>query len=79
MFEFYYQIMIKSSTKHLLKASKLLLIDGGLATHLETGYKCNLNNDLWSTKALEEDKAVIESAHKDFLIAGASAVITCTY
>ncbi|CAD7925022.1 unnamed protein product [Amoebophrya sp. A120] len=57
----------------------LRVLDGGLATQLEGGYKCDLNNSLWSTRILENEPNLIFQAHRDFVNAGADLLITCTY
>lgn len=71
------------------------IIDGGLATWLETGHQRDLSvyASLWSTGLLRDDPEVIEDAHFDFLsvtstrgaggvatVGGAcDVIITCTY
>lgn len=62
----------------ILKKSGNLIIDGALATELETrGY--DLNHPLWSAKILEEDPMVIKQVHLDYFIAGANIAITASY
>jgi homocysteine S-methyltransferase len=56
-----------------------LIIDGGLATHLEDKYGCNLHDEKWSTLVLDRDPQIVENAHGDYFQAGAQAAITCTY
>ncbi|CAD7947896.1 unnamed protein product [Amoebophrya sp. A25] len=58
------------------------VIDGGLATQLETAYACDLGGDngaLWSTSVLEKNPELVEGAHRDFVRAGCNMLITCTY
>ena len=54
------------------------LIDGGLSTQLALrGAK--LNDPLWTGRALLDDAGLVEQAHRDFVEAGASTVITSSY
>lgn len=55
-----------------------LILDGGLATHLET-LGCNLDDPLWSARLLLENPDVIMQAHLDYLWAGADCIITASY
>ena len=56
----------------------LLILDGGLATHLES-MGCDLSDELWSAKLLLESPQVILQAHRDFFAAGADVAITASY
>ena len=61
-----------------LHSQGFVLLDGGLATELESaGY--DLNDPLWSAKVLLEDPDAVVAAHAAFLCAGADCVITATY
>ncbi|WNC73269.1 homocysteine S-methyltransferase [Thalassotalea psychrophila] len=54
------------------------IIDGGLATQLESsGF--NLNNHLWSAKLLLENPQAIVEAHLAYLNAGAKCIISASY
>jgi homocysteine S-methyltransferase len=55
-----------------------LVLDGGLATHLE-GLGCDLSDELWSAKLLVEDPDVIRQAHLDYFAAGADVATTASY
>src|SRR5262245_55626272 len=55
-----------------------LILDGGLATHLET-LGCNLADDLWSAKLLIQDPSAIRQAHRDYFEAGADVATTASY
>jgi homocysteine S-methyltransferase len=55
-----------------------LILDGGLATHLET-LGCDLNDELWSARLLLENPDVIRQAHLDYFGAGADCAITASY
>ncbi len=61
-----------------LRSQGHVLLDGGLATELESaGY--DLNDALWSAKVLLEDPDAVAAAHSAYLGAGADCVITATY
>jgi homocysteine S-methyltransferase len=54
------------------------VLDGGLATHLETlGF--DLSGTLWSARALREAPDLVRRAHLDYLDAGAECVATASY
>ncbi|MBO3745559.1 homocysteine S-methyltransferase [Streptosporangiaceae bacterium NEAU-GS5] len=55
-----------------------LILDGGLATHLET-LGCDLADDLWSAKLLFQDPSAIRQAHRDYFEAGADVATTASY
>ena len=54
------------------------MLDGGLATTLETR-GCDLNDSLWSAKALLESPDLIEAVHTSFLGCGADCIATVSY
>ncbi|WP_380164387.1 homocysteine S-methyltransferase [Jannaschia sp. R86511] len=59
-------------------AERPVVLDGGLATHLETrGH--DLSGDLWSARLLRDDPAAVRAAHEDHLRAGAEVVVTASY
>lgn len=54
------------------------VLDGGLATELESrGY--DLDDPLWSSRALIEAPATVAAIHTDYLEAGADVITTATY
>lgn len=55
-----------------------LAIDGGMSTELEQ-QGCRLEGSLWTAQALLDDPALIQAAHKAYVDAGASVVITASY
>lgn len=56
----------------------VLILDGGLATELEArGY--DLNDDLWSARALMERPDLITQVHTDYLDAGADCIVSASY
>lgn len=61
-----------------LERQGVLLLDGGLATELEAR-GCDLNDPLWSAKALIEAPELVRQAHVDYLEAGADCVISASY
>ena len=61
-----------------LRAAPRLVLDGGLATQLEA-LGADLTGDLWSARLLQENPALIQKAHADFLAAGADFCITSSY
>lgn len=56
----------------------MTVLDGGLATHLET-LGADLRDELWSAKLLVEDPSVIRQAHLDYFAAGAQVATTASY
>jgi len=61
-----------------LRSQGLVLLDGGLATALETrGH--DLNDPLWSARILLEAPAEVRRVHTDYLAAGADVIATVTY
>ena len=62
----------------LLANGSSLVIDGALATELETrGH--DLSHALWSGKTLLEDPDCIRQVHLDYFLAGADIAITASY
>ncbi len=61
-----------------LERAGFLVLDGGLATELE-GLGCDLDDPLWSARALIEEPEAIRAAHRRFLEAGADCIATATY
>ena len=55
-----------------------MLLDGGLATQLET-QGCNIGNDLWSASLLQSNPDAIVAAHHAYLEAGAECLATASY
>lgn len=61
-----------------LREQGWLLLDGGLATHLETAGH-DLSSDLWSAEILRTSPAAIRRVHLDYLHAGADCIISSSY
>lgn len=55
-----------------------VVIDGGLATHLEFR-GCDISGPLWSARILADQPEGIVAAHTDFIAAGAQVIITASY
>lgn len=60
------------------RATTPLAIDGGMSTELEQ-QGCTLEGSLWTAQALLDNPALIESAHRAYVDAGAGVVITASY
>jgi len=58
--------------------AKVLIIDGGLSTHIETLGE-DIDHALWSARCLVKNPSVIKHAHADFYKAGADVAITASY
>ncbi|WP_433255317.1 homocysteine S-methyltransferase [Streptosporangium sp. CA-135522] len=56
----------------------MVILDGGLATHLEA-LGADLRDELWSAKLLLENPSVIRQAHLDYFTAGAGVATTASY
>lgn len=62
----------------ILSQQPIMLLDGALATELESrGY--NLDDPLWSARVLLENPDVIYQVHSDYFRAGADCAITASY
>jgi homocysteine S-methyltransferase len=66
------------SLKEALSREGCLLLDGGLATTLES-YGCDLRNKLWSASVLISDPQLVLRTHKAFVDDGCDVVTTCSY
>lgn len=62
----------------LIEAGRPVIIDGGLATQLES-QGCDINNPLWSASLIQSDPQAIVDAHRAFLDAGAMIIISASY
>ena len=62
----------------ILQGYPLVLLDGALATELETR-GCDLRDPLWSAKVLLEAPERIRQVHLDYFLAGADGAITASY
>ena len=64
--------------RDFIEREGVLVLDGGLATELET-MNCDLDDPLWSARALIDESDAIRAAHRRFLEAGADCIATATY
>lgn len=62
----------------LLNQYKTLILDGALATELET-QGCNLDDPLWSARVLLDEPEKIRQVHHTYFEAGADIAITASY
>ncbi|MFD0769699.1 homocysteine S-methyltransferase [Bacillus sp. CGMCC 1.60114] len=62
----------------ILSQHSIMLLDGALATELES-HGCNLNDSLWSARVLLENPELIYKVHSDYFHAGADCAITASY
>ncbi|GAA3509308.1 homocysteine S-methyltransferase [Streptosporangium album] len=56
----------------------MVILDGGLATHLEA-LGADLRDELWSARLLLENPSLIRRAHLDYFAAGAEVATTASY
>ena len=61
-----------------LEREGFLVLDGGLATELET-LGCDLNDPLWSARTLLDNPEAVRAVHRRYLEAGADCIATATY
>ncbi|WP_028536028.1 homocysteine S-methyltransferase [Paludibacterium yongneupense] len=61
-----------------LSARGLVVLDGALATELESR-GCDLNDPLWSARVLIEAPELIRQVHEDYFAAGADVATTASY
>lgn len=54
------------------------VLDGGMSTQLEQ-QGCTFSGSLWTARALVDDPAVIQAAHRAYVDAGAQVLITASY
>ncbi|MBZ5749581.1 MULTISPECIES: homocysteine S-methyltransferase [Metabacillus] len=62
----------------ILSEHSIMILDGALATELEA-HGCNLDDPLWSARALLENPELIYQVHSDYFRAGADCAITASY
>lgn len=62
----------------VLAQQKILLLDGSMSTPLEA-MGCDLNDPLWTARALAERPELVQKVHLDYFRAGADAGITDSY
>ena len=62
----------------VLAQQKILLLDGSMSTPLEA-MGCDLNDPLWTARALAERPELVQKVHLSYFRAGADAGITDSY
>lgn len=70
--------MKKNSLEKLFKETTMIVVDGAMATELES-LGCDLNDSLWSAKVLLEHPELIKQVHTSYFEAGADCGISCSY
>jgi homocysteine S-methyltransferase len=68
----------KDEFSKLIGTGRPVVLDGGLATQLET-QGCDINNALWSASIITDDPQAIVDAHRAYLDAGAQIIISASY
>jgi homocysteine S-methyltransferase len=64
--------------KEFYELSKPLVLDGGVATELETTHGKDLStSELWSSACLYQDPNAIREVHLSYFRAGADIASTC--
>ena len=67
-----------NALKEILSRKPVAILDGALATELEArGF--NIDDELWSAKALIEVPELIKAVHSDYLHAGADIITSASY
>ena len=66
------------SLRERLAEGRPVALDGGLSTALEE-LGADLNDRLWTARALRDDPSLVIAAHKAFVAAGAEIVISASY
>lgn len=69
---------MKNPLQSLLDEKAAIVLDGGLATELERR-GANLDDPLWSAKALLRDPDLIRQVHRDYFEAGADIITSASY
>ena len=69
---------MKFSFSALLKLNTPIIVDGALATYLESA-GADISSALWSAQLLIDNPDLIYKAHLDYFRAGANVVITASY
>ncbi|KHE71642.1 homocysteine S-methyltransferase [Halobacillus sp. BBL2006] len=62
----------------ILNEHSVMILDGALATELET-HGCDLDDPLWSARVLLENPDLIYQVHYDYFRSGADCAITASY
>ena len=68
----------RTSIEGILESSGQMIIDGSMSTALEQ-MGVDMNDQLWTARALLECPEKVKQVHKNYLKAGADCGITCSY
>lgn len=69
---------IPENAPHISILDGVRVIDGGLATELES-LGASIDGPLWSAHVLEDDPEKVAAAHRAYIEAGAQCIATCSY
>lgn len=69
---------MRVTMEETLNKTGVMVIDGAMSTALEA-LGCDLNDSLWTAKALAQWPDLISRVHTDYFRAGADCGITCSY
>ena len=69
---------MRTSLQETLQKTGVMVIDGSMSTALEQ-LGCDLNDSLWTAKALAEQPELIRQVHLNYFRAGADCGITASY
>jgi homocysteine S-methyltransferase len=70
--------MTRVTLQETLARAGILVIDGSMSTALEQ-LGCDLNDSLWTARALAERPDLVRQVHLNYFRAGADCGITCSY
>ena len=70
--------MTRTTIQETLEKTGILVIDGSMSTALEM-LGCDLNDSLWTAKALDQCPELVQKVHETYFEAGADCGITCSY
>ena len=62
--------MTRTTLRETLEKTGILVIDGSMSTALEQ-LGCDLNDSLWTAKALDRQPELVERVHENYFAAGA--------
>ena len=69
---------MRVTLEETLNKTGVMVIDGAMSTALEA-QGCDLNDSLWTAKALSQWPELVSRVHADYFRAGADCGITCSY
>ena len=69
---------MRTTLQETLEKTGVMVIDGSMSTALEQ-LGCDLNDSLWTAKALDQQPELVRQVHENYFAAGADCGITCSY